>query len=71
MSHKERPAYLKALESEADRYFAYENLCELAGVGIFCSHGFRWDRCLDGCRISDDRGLKHFERKTGEKRFIC
>lgn len=38
------------LTKAADAYSDYEERCIRAGVGMNCPHGFRWNRCLDGCK---------------------
>jgi hypothetical protein len=61
----------KLVSDACMEYIAYADACERAGVGDYCSHGFHWDRCLDGCRMNEEKGLIHFEQKVGDKRYIC
>ena len=60
------------LDAASLNYCEYESACEAAGVSVNCPHGFRWNRCLDGCRvIKVVSGMLHFEQQIGDKRYIC
>lgn len=62
---------MQELAKAADSYAAYEDLCNKAAVSLNCPHGFRWNRCMDGCQIVEHGGLMHFEHKVAPKKFVC